>query len=55
MAITGYATRTILNVGFMDDVTADQLNRIQKQLTEKYERKQSLFHRVQDEQDPVSW
>lgn len=45
--------RTILNVGFMDDVTADQLNRIQKQLTEKYERKQSLFHQQQDEQDPI--
>jgi transposase len=43
--------RTILNVGFMDDVTSDQLNKIQKQLTERYERKQTLFEREQD--DPI--
>ena len=33
----------ILNVGFMEDVTAEQLNKIQKHLTDRYERKQSLF------------
>jgi uncharacterized hydantoinase/oxoprolinase family protein len=33
---------TILNVGFMEDITAEQLNRIQKRITERYERKQSL-------------
>lgn len=43
--------RTILNVGFMDDVTPDQLNRIQKQLTERYENKQTLFEPEQD--DPI--
>jgi hypothetical protein len=43
--------RTILNVGFMDDVTADQLNIIQKQLTEKYEHKQALFE--QEPNDPI--
>ena len=42
---------TILNVGFMEGVTADQLNKIQKQLTERYERKQTLFDQEQD--DPV--
>lgn len=34
----------------MEDVTPEQLNKIQKQLTEKYERKQSLF---EPEQDPI--
>ena len=43
--------RTILNVGFMEGVTADQLNKIQKQLTERYERKQTLFEQEQD--DPI--
>ena len=43
--------RTILNVGFMEGVTADQLNKIQKQLTERYERKQTLFEQEQD--DPL--
>ena len=43
--------RTIVNVGFMEDVTAEQLNKIQKQLTEKYERKQPLFE--PEEQDPI--
>ena len=42
---------TILNVGFMEDVTADQLNKIQKQLTQRYERKQTLFEQEQD--DPI--
>lgn len=42
--------RTILNVGFMEDVTAGQLNKIQKQLTERYEHKQEFF---QGEDDPV--
>ena len=40
---------TIVNVGFMEDATPEQLNKIQKQLTEKYERKQPLFE--QEEQD----
>jgi len=43
--------RTILNVGFMEDVTTDQLTKIQKQLTERYERKQTLFEQEQD--DPI--
>jgi transposase len=43
--------RTILNVGFMQDVTAEQLNRIQKLLTEKYECKQALFE--QEQEDPI--
>ncbi len=40
---------TILNVGFMEDVTAEQLNKIQKQLTDRYERKQSLFEQEHDD------
>jgi len=43
--------RTIVNVGFMEDATPEQLNKIQKQLTEKYERRQPLFE--QEEQDPI--
>lgn len=43
--------RTILNVGFMEEVTHDQLNKIQKQLTERYERKQTLFEQASD--DPI--
>jgi len=35
--------RTILNVGFMEDVTPEQLNKIQKQLTQRYEHKQPIF------------
>lgn len=35
----------------MEDAQPEQLNQIQKQLTEKYERKQPLFHK--DEQDPI--
>lgn len=42
--------RTILNVGFMEDVTVEQLNKIQKQLTDRYEHKESLF---QKDGDPV--
>ena len=42
--------RTILNVGFMEDVTPEQLNKIGKQLTGRYEHKQSLFDQ---EADPV--
>lgn len=34
----------------MEDATPEQLNKIQKQLTEKYEHKQSLF---EPEEDPV--
>ena len=40
---------TILNVGFMEDTTVEQRNKIQNQLTDKYEHKQMLF----DETDPV--
>jgi len=32
----------------MEDATAEQLNKIQKQLTEKYEHKQSLFEPEED-------
>src|SRR5690606_34960983 len=42
--------RTILNVGFMEDVTAGQLNKIRKQLTDRYEHKEPLFH---EDGDPV--
>jgi transposase len=42
--------RTILNIGFMEDATPEQLNTIQKQLTEKYEHKQSLF---ESEEEPI--
>lgn len=42
--------RTILNVGFMDDATPERLNRIQKLLTERYERKEPLF---QEEEDAI--
>jgi F0F1-type ATP synthase delta subunit len=42
--------RTILNVGFIEELTAEQLNQIQKQLTEKYEHKQPVFQR---EDDPI--
>ena len=42
--------RTILNIGFMEDAKPEQLNKIQKQLSEKYEHKQPLF---EPEQDPV--
>lgn len=41
--------RTILNVGFMDDTDVQQRNKIQRHLTDRYERKQSLFA----EPDPV--
>lgn len=40
---------TILNVGFMEDTTVEQLNKIQKHLTNKYEHKQEFF----EETDPV--
>lgn len=40
---------TILNIGFIDDATPEQLNKIQKELTDKYEHKQSLF---EDDPDP---
>lgn len=43
--------RTILNVGFMDDVSPVQLNIIQKRLTERYEGKQPLFG--QSQEDPI--
>jgi hypothetical protein len=35
--------RTILNVGYMEDTNVDQRNKIQKHLTDRYERKQVLF------------
>lgn len=41
--------RTILNVGFMEDTDVHQRNKIQRHLTDKYERKQSLFA----ETDPI--
>jgi len=40
---------TILNVGFMEDTTVEQRNKIQKHLTNKYEHKQEFF----EETDPV--
>jgi transposase len=43
--------QTILNVGFMDDVSPEQLHKIQQQLTQRYERKQTLFEQEQD--DPI--
>ena len=43
--------RTIVNVGFMEDAAPEQLNKIQKQLTERYERRQPLFE--YEEQDPI--
>lgn len=42
--------RTILNVGFMEGVTPEQLNGIQKQLTQRYEHIQAIF---QGEEDPI--
>ena len=43
--------RTLLNVGFIEEeLTAGQLNKIQKQLTERYEHRQCFFDQ---EQDPV--
>lgn len=42
--------RTILNVGFMEDATPEQLNRIQRQLTDRYEHKEPLFD---EDVDPV--
>ena len=41
--------RTILNVGFMEDTTVEQRNKIQKHLSDKYEHKHILF----EETDPV--
>jgi hypothetical protein len=43
--------RTIVNVGFMEDASPDQLNKIQRLLTDRYERKQTLFEQEQD--DPI--
>jgi len=43
--------RTILNIGFIDDATPEQLIKIQKLLTEKYECKQPLF--AEEETDNV--
>ena len=40
---------TILNVGFMEDASVEQLNKIQKHLNDKYEQRQILF----EETDPV--
>lgn len=42
--------RTILNVGFMEDVTAEQLNKIQKRLSERYEHRHPL---IEQEDDPL--
>ncbi|HLL43743.1 MAG TPA: hypothetical protein VK369_11430, partial [Segetibacter sp.] len=41
--------RTIVNVGYMEDINVDQRNKIQKHLTDRYEHKQILF----EETDPV--
>lgn len=41
--------RTLLNVGFMEEVTAEQLSKIQQQLTQRYEHRQAVFQ----EEDPV--
>ena len=41
--------RTILNVGFMEDTTVEQRQKIQAMLRDKYEMKQSIF----SEPDPV--
>jgi DDE family transposase len=41
--------RTILNVGFMEDTTAEQRHKIQAMLNDKYEMKQSVF----SEADPI--
>jgi len=43
--------QTILNIGFIDDASPEQLNKIQKKLTERYEHKQPLFE--PEETDPV--
>lgn len=43
--------RTILNIGFIEDATPEQLNRIQKHLTNKYEQKPGLFE--QEDDDPL--
>jgi len=40
---------TILNIGFIEDATPEQLNEIQKRLTDKYEQKQSLFEQEEDD------
>lgn len=40
--------RTILNVGFIEDTSPEQLNKIQKHLTDKYEQKISLFNQEED-------
>ena len=42
--------RTILNVGFMEDTTPEQRERIQQELNDRYERKQRMFDQ---EEDPV--
>jgi len=41
--------RTILNIGFMEDTNVYQRNKIQKQLTDRYEHRQVLF----EETDPI--
>jgi len=40
---------TLLNIGFIEDATAEQLNKIQKRLTAKYEQKQDLFEQEGEE------
>ena len=42
--------RTILNIGFMEDASPEQLNIIQRRLTEKKEYKAPLF---EQEEDPI--
>lgn len=41
--------RTILNVGFLEGIEPEQLNQIQKHLTDRYHQRQRIF----DEADPI--
>lgn len=45
--------RTILNVGFLDDVTPEQLNQIQKILTVKADNSSKLLFEVPQSDDPI--
>ncbi|MEO8149255.1 MAG: hypothetical protein ABI723_16535 [Bacteroidia bacterium] len=41
--------RTLLNVGFLEQVSVDQLNKIQSYLNARYKKQETLF----EETDPV--
>jgi transposase len=43
--------QTILNIGFIEDATPEQLNKIQQILTQRYEHKYPLFEK--EETDPI--